>query len=104
MDAVIEIDEVGQVVNADPVQRLVVAKTLAHRLEERCVSEQHRVAVHTRLCWRDSRERRRLDRRMAVPAINAVVGDVVQVTELERLFDEDVLAGDVARSGEHDRQ
>jgi hypothetical protein len=41
---------------------------------------------------------------MTVPAVDAVVGDVVHVAELERLFDKDVLAGDVARSGEHDRQ
>jgi hypothetical protein len=41
---------------------------------------------------------------MAVPAINAVVVDVVHVAELERLFDEEVLPGGVTRSGQHDRQ
>jgi hypothetical protein len=41
---------------------------------------------------------------MTVPAVDAVVGDVMHVTELERLFDEEVLPGDIARSGEHDRQ
>ena len=41
---------------------------------------------------------------MTVPAVDAVVGDVVHVAELERLFDEDVLPGVIARSGEHDRQ
>ena len=41
---------------------------------------------------------------MTVPAVDAVVGDVVHVAELERLFDEDLLPGDIAGSGEHDRQ
>jgi hypothetical protein len=41
---------------------------------------------------------------MAVPAVDAVVGDVVHVAELERLLDEDLLPGDVARSREDDGQ
>ena len=41
---------------------------------------------------------------MTVPAVDAVVGDVVHVAELQRLLDEDVLPGDVSRSGDDDRQ
>jgi hypothetical protein len=38
---------------------------------------------------------------VAVPAVDAVIGHVMHVTELERLLDENVLPGDVARSREH---
>jgi hypothetical protein len=41
---------------------------------------------------------------MTVPTVDAVVGDVVHVAELERLLDEELLPGDVARSREHDCQ
>jgi hypothetical protein len=41
---------------------------------------------------------------MTVPAVDAVVGDVVHVAELQRLLDEDVLPGDVSRPGDDDRQ
>src|SRR5436190_17606539 len=104
MDAVVEIDEVGKVVNADPVQRLVVTKTRAHRFEERRVGEEDRMAVHAGFRRRNSGERGRLDRRVAVPAIDAVVIHMMHVAELQRLLDEDLLPRDIARPGDDDRQ
>ena len=46
MNAVIEVDEVRQIVHADP-QRTIVAEARAHRLEKRGVDEQG--------CWRFDR-------------------------------------------------
>ena len=40
VDAVVEVDEVGQVVDADPAQRLVVAEAGADRLENRRRADQ----------------------------------------------------------------
>ena len=88
VDAVVEVDEVGQVVHARPLQRLVVAEAGAHRLEDRRVRPDLRVAVHAGLGRRDAGERRRLDRRVAVAAVDAVVEHVVLVAELHRLLDE----------------
>src|SRR5258705_4828872 len=104
VDAVVEVNEVGKIVDTHPVQRLAVPEAGPDRFEERRVGEQNRMTVHARLGRRNSRERRGFDRRMTVRAVDAVVGDVVHVADLERLLDEDVLAGDVARSGEHNRQ
>src|SRR5262249_40417863 len=86
VDAVVEIDEVGQVVHARPFDRSAGAEALSHRLEERAVREELRVAVHARLGRRNARERRLLDRRVAVAAVDAVARDVPLVAELDRLL------------------
>ena len=104
VDAVVEIDEVGKIVDASPVQRFVIAEAGPHRLEKRGVGEQNRMAVHARLRRWNSRERRRLDRRVTVPAVDAVVGHVVHVAELQWLLDEDFLPRHIARPGKDDRQ
>ena len=91
VDAVVEVDEVRQVVHAHPVQRLVVAEAGAHRLEDRLGVEQLPSGSSCTSWSAECRERRRLDRRVAVAAIDAVVGHVVQVAELDRLFDVFVL-------------
>jgi len=86
VDAVVEVDEVRQVVHARPLDRAVGAEAVADRLEERAVRKNLRVAVHTRLGRRDAGERGLLDRRMAVAAVDAVAGDVALVAELNRLL------------------
>ena len=52
---------------------------------------------------RDSRERGRLDRRMAITAVEAVIEHVVEVAELDGLLDELVRTGHVRRASEHHR-
>ena len=56
------------------------------------------MAVHAGLGRRDARERRLLDRRMAVAAVEADAADVMRVAELERLLDELVLLGGPGRA------
>src|SRR5687767_8776807 len=103
VDAVIEIDEIGKIMDANPVQRRVVAEAGADRFEDRAVRPQLRVAVHARLGWRNSRERGRFHRRVTVPAIDPIVPDVMRVAELEGLLDGFAGAGHVRRAPEdHD--
>src|SRR5688572_6306832 len=105
VDAVVEIDEIRQVVHTNPVERGVVAEARAHRLEDRAVRPQLRMAVHTGLGRRNSGERRRFHRRVTVAAIDPVVADVMRVAELKRLFDEFVGARHVRRTPEdHDER
>ena len=75
---------------------LVVAEAGAHRLENRRVAPDLRVAVHARLGRRNVREGGLLDRRVAVAAIDAHAADVMGVAELNRLLDEVALVGVVA--------
>ena len=52
VDIVVKVDEIGQAVNADPVQRAVVAKTRGDRSEHRLPLEQLRMAGHAGRGWR----------------------------------------------------
>src|SRR6266536_431654 len=85
MNAVIEIDEARQVVHPRPLQRLPGAKTFTHRLQNRALSPDLRVAVHADLGGRNAGERGLFHRGVAISAINAVVTDVMFVAELDRL-------------------
>src|SRR5947209_12773964 len=76
MDAVVEVHEIGQVVHARPLDRLIRSKALAHRLEKRAGGKDLRVAVHARSGRWDPGEGRLLDRRVAVAAVDPVDGDV----------------------------
>ena len=49
MDRVIEVDVVGQLVDAIPVQRLVFGQALAHRRQHRRAGPELRMAGHARL-------------------------------------------------------
>ena len=88
VDAVVEVHEIRQIVDADPGQGLVVAKTGPHRLQNGRVIPDLRVAVHARLGRGDVGEGGFLDRRVAIPAIESHAADVMGVAELDRLFDE----------------
>src|SRR5438552_15903048 len=78
---------------AGPLERLARLEARAHWLEEGAVSEDRRVTVHARLGRRDAGEPRLLDRRVTVPAIDAVSGDVPLVAELDRLLARNVRFG-----------
>jgi hypothetical protein len=95
MNAVIEIDEVGQLVDACPLQRLAGFVAGADGLEELGVGPDLRVAVHARLGRRNASEARSLDRGVAVAAIDAESGDVVLMAERDGLRLADPGVGDV---------
>src|SRR5262249_24925476 len=90
VDAVVEVDEVGQIVDARPLQRASRPEALPHGLEVRTVREDLRVAVHAGPGRRDPCKRRVLHRGVAVPAVDAVAGDVALVAELNRLLARDL--------------
>ena len=93
VNAVIEVGVIRQVVYAYPLDRLAGAKTRAHRFEIRTVSPDLFVAVHARRRRRQSRRRGRFDRGVTVTTIDAVVADVMFMTELNGLLTFDPLAG-----------
>jgi len=92
----VEIDEVGQVVDTRPMKGAVVTETRADGFENGTRRPQLRVAVHAGFRRRNPCEWRCLYRRMAIPAVDAIVANVMGVAELQGLFDEFLRAGRVA--------
>ena len=86
VNAVIEIDEVGQVMHAGPLYGLARAVALTNRLQVRAVGKQHRMTIQASLGRRHTGESRRFDRSVAVAAINPVIARVVLVAELHGLL------------------
>ena len=93
VNAVIEVRVIRQIVNANPLDRLAGSETRAHRLEIWTLGPDLFVTTHARVCRRQARGRGSLNRRVTVAAIDAVVADVVFVTELDRLLSFDPLSG-----------
>lgn len=93
VNRVIEIRKIRQVVNTHPFQRLSGSKTRAHRFEIGTVGPNLFVTTHAHSRRRHARGRRRLDRSVAITAIDAVIADMMLVTELNGLLPLDVLAG-----------
>src|SRR5438105_3998856 len=86
VDRVVEVREARQVVDAVPADRPAAAVAFAHGLEHRRLRPDLLVAVHADLRRRHAGEGRRLDRRVAVAAIDAEPADVVLVAEGHRLL------------------
>ena len=93
VNAVIEISEVRQIVYADPLDRLAASETRAHRFEVWTIGPDLFVAVHARRSGWQSGGSRRFHGRVTVTAVDAVVADVMFVTELNRLLPFDPLTG-----------
>ena len=93
VNAVIEVGKVRQIVNANPLNRLTGAKTIANGFEIRTIGPDLFVAVHARRGRRQSRGRGRFDGSVTVAAIDAVITDVMFMTELNGLLTFDPLAG-----------
>src|SRR5579864_5170714 len=81
MNTVIEEDEVGKLIHARPLQRFPAAVAGSHRLKQRGVGPDLRVAIHAGLGGRDAGKTRRFHRRMAVAAVDAEPADVVLMAE-----------------------
>ena len=85
VNAVIEINEIRQIVDPGPHQRLAAAETLAHRLQQRRSRPDLRVAVHAGFGRRNAGKAGSLDRSVAIAAIDAQARHVVLVAEGHRL-------------------
>lgn len=103
MNAVIEIDEVRQVVHTRPPQGLPRASTPAHRLEHVGLTPELRMTGHARLRRRHPSERRRLDGRVAVATIDAETPYVMFMAERNRLLHESILLRAPRRARQSDR-
>src|SRR5579863_4311452 len=86
VNTVVEVNEVGQVVNARPLDRLARAEAFAHRLQKLGVGPDLRVAAHARLGGGKSGEVRSLNRGVAVPTVDAIVGDMVLMAKWNGLI------------------
>src|SRR3954453_12239269 len=85
MDAVIEEDEIRDLIHTRPLQRLAGAVAGPYWFEQLGIGPDLRVAVHAGLRRRNSGKARGLNRRVAVAAINAEAGHVMLVAEWPRL-------------------
>lgn len=81
VNAVIEIGEAGQIVNARPGEWLACAKTRAHRLKHLAIRPDLRMTVHADRSRRHARERRFFHRGVAIAAIDSESANVMLVTE-----------------------
>jgi len=95
MNAVIEINVVGQPVHFHPVNRFIRAVALANYFQVPHIIEQHRMAIHARPRRWNPRIRRVFHARVAIPAIDSVIPHVVFVAELDRLITRHILIGNV---------
>jgi hypothetical protein len=87
VNGVIEVDELGNLVDAVPDHRLVLDEALSDRVEDRALVPDLRMAIHTELGGRDAGEGALLDGVVAVPTVDALVSGVVPMVELQRLLD-----------------
>jgi hypothetical protein len=90
VDAVIEIDIIGQIVNAVPLKRCVRGDAVADRREQRNIGKDLRVTMHAGLARRHAGKARFFDRSVAVATIDAVLRDVVFVTKRHRLRERNI--------------
>src|ERR1051325_2354001 len=93
MDVVLEIGEVGKIIDADPLNGFITSKTLADRLQYRILGEYLRVTTHASFGRGDPGEGRVFDAGMTVAAIDPVVAYMVFVAEWHRLIAHDARFG-----------
>jgi len=98
VNAVVEIDIIGEAVNLDPLDRLIRSVALANRLEITDVIEENRMAIHAGFRRRNAGEGRSLDAGVAVAAIDPVIASVVLVAELQGLHARHTLVCNVGRT------
>ena len=94
----VEVDVIGQLVDALPVDRLVLGQARAYRRQHVGVGPELGVAGHAGFGRRQSCETRFLHRGVAVAAIESETADMVLVAERYRLIAGHVLIRDVWRS------
>jgi hypothetical protein len=93
----VEVNEIRQIVDPRPVNRLTCAKAVSHWFQNRAVGPDLRVAIHADFCARDSRKRLGLDRSVAITAIDPIIADVMFMAELNWLGASDVSLGRIGR-------
>lgn len=95
VNAVIEIGEIGKVMDSVPFDRFAASETLAHRFEHRACVPDLRVTVHTSLRRRNPCKGGFFDRRMTVSAIQSQTAYMVTVAEGDGLLSGHICLSDV---------
>ena len=93
MDGMIEVNEVRLVMDARPLDGTSGRVTVADRLNQWAIRPDLGMARHAGVRRWQTSERGLFNRRMAVTTIDAVVTNVMFVTELNRLLPFNPLAG-----------
>src|SRR5579883_1097736 len=86
MDAVIEIDVVGETIDPGPAQRFPVSQALTYRREDRRIGPNLGMAGHAGFSRRNAGVLRRLNRRMAIAAVEPEAADMMLVAERDGLY------------------
>jgi hypothetical protein len=98
VNAVIEENEIGQLIDTRPLDRLLRRQALPHRRENRRILPYLRMTGHAGFGRRQSGKRGFLDRGMAITAVEAETRDVMLMTERDRLRQRHVLLGGIRRT------
>src|SRR5258708_13992158 len=97
MNAVIEIDEIGQAMNFNPLNRFIAAIALANGLEVCRSVEENRMAIHAGLCRRNAGDGGSFHSGMTVTVVDAVIAAVVFLSELHGVLTRNMLQRQVGR-------
>src|SRR5208337_802063 len=97
VDAVIEINVVGQAMHFNPLNGLVRAVAFPNGFQITDVVEENGMAIHARLGGRNARISRTLHAGMTVAAVNAFISHMVLVAELYGLIPGHAFVGDIGR-------
>jgi hypothetical protein len=96
MNAMIEVDEIRKVMNADPLERFLCLIARTHRLKHRARVPDLRVTRHTCVGRWNPRKRRRFGRGMAVCALYSQTVDMMFMAERNRLLTGHMDIGEVS--------
>jgi hypothetical protein len=98
VNAVVEVDVIGQAVDPDPLDRLICPVAFANRFEIADVAEENRMAIHAGFRRGNTGECRSFDARVTVTTVDAVIANMVLVAKLHGLLARHALVGDVRRA------
>ena len=98
VNAVVEVDVIGQAVDPDPLDRLICPVAFANRFEIANVAKENRMAIHAGFRRGNTGERRSFDARVTVTTVDAVIANMVLVAKLHWLLARHALVGDVRRA------
>ncbi len=98
VNTVIKIRILRKIMNPLPFNRFVVTKARLNRFQIRRIGPHLIVAIHTGLCRRNTCRSGVLNSRMAIPAIDTVIADMMPVTKLHRLLFLQISSGQIGRT------
>jgi hypothetical protein len=95
MDAVVEINKIGEVVYPGPDQRFAGSKTGTNRFQVRTINPDLRMTIHARFRGRDSGKTGCFNAGVTVSAVNSHSTNMMSMTELNRLLPRNLCLCDV---------